>query len=66
MDANQMTALLGTGTGGTILMIVIWLYKSMVGKKLRSKCCEKDIEMGFAVENMTPPGFRNPIHVETK
>ena len=59
MDPN--TALLGTGTGSTLLLMAIYIYKSMVGKKIRSRCCEKDVEMGFSVEEMTPP--RDRFHV---
>lgn len=62
---DQNTALLSTGTGSTILMVLIWLYKTMAGKKIRSRCCERDVEMGFSVENMTPPHdrfqVRNPM-----
>jgi hypothetical protein len=52
---DQQTALLSTGTGSTLLMVLIWLYKTAAGKKIRSRCCERDIEMGFSVEEMTPP-----------
>jgi len=52
---DQQTALLSTGTGSTLLMVLIWVFKNAMGKKLRSKCCERDVEMGFSVENMTPP-----------
>lgn len=51
---EDYTALIGSSTGGTLLMVVIYLYKSMVGKKIRSRCCEKDVEMGFSVEEMSP------------
>jgi hypothetical protein len=56
MDPN--VALMSTGTGGTLLMVALYLYKSMAGKKIRSRCCEKDVEMGFSVEDMTPPQDR--------
>jgi hypothetical protein len=52
---DQQTALLSTGTGSTLLMVLIWLYKTAAGKKIRSRCCERDIEMGFSVEEMSPP-----------
>jgi hypothetical protein len=55
MDQN---ALMGTGTGGTLLLVALYLYKFMAGKKIRSRCCEKDVEMGFSVEDMTPPQDR--------
>jgi len=62
MDPN--VALMGTGTGGTLLMVALYLYKSMAGKKIRSRCCEKDVEMGFTVEDMSPKDrfeVRNPM-----
>jgi hypothetical protein len=70
MDAQtQMTALMGTGTGGTILTILYIFYKTFVGKKCRSRCCGRDIEMGMSVEDMTPPSHtterfevKNPAH----
>jgi hypothetical protein len=52
MDTN--TALLSSGTGGTLLMVLLYLYKNAVGKKIRSKCCERDVEVGFSVEDMSP------------
>jgi hypothetical protein len=61
---DQNTALLSTGTGSTILMVLIWFYKSMAGKKIRSRCCEKDVEMGFTVEDMSPKDrfeVKNPM-----
>jgi hypothetical protein len=67
---DQQTALLSTGTGSTLLMVVIWLYKTAAGKKIRSRCCERDIEMGFSVEDMSPKTdikppqhfIENPLH----
>jgi len=56
MDAQtQMTALMGTGTGGTIITILYVLYKTFIGKKCRSRCCGYDLEAGMVVEDMTPP-----------
>lgn len=62
MDPN--VALMSTGTGGTLLMVALYLYKSMAGKKIRSRCCEKDVEMGFTVEEMSPKDrfeVKNPM-----
>jgi hypothetical protein len=59
---DQTTALLSTGTGSTLLLIAVYLYKSMVGKKVRSKCCGRDLEAGFVVEEMSPHNFQiNPM-----
>jgi hypothetical protein len=54
MDNTQMTALMSTGTGGTIITMVYFFYKTFIGKKCRSRCCGQDIEMGMVVEEMTP------------
>lgn len=53
-------ALLSTGTTGTILTILYFVYKLINGRKLHSKCCDKDIEIGMQVENMTPPIIHIP------
>ena len=67
MDAQtQMTALMGTGTGGTIITILYFFYKTFVGKKCRSRCCDHDIEMGMAVEEMTPPHTHNQPKFEVR
>jgi hypothetical protein len=59
---DQNIALLSTGTGSTLLLIIVYLYKSMVGKKIRSKCCGTDLEAGFTVEEMSPHTFQvNPM-----
>ena len=36
------------------MMIVLYVYKSIVGKKIRSTCCGEDVEVGFVVEEMSP------------
>ena len=50
MDTN--TALLGTGTGGSLFLIALYIYKSVVGKKMRSRCCGTDVEVGFVVRSI--------------
>jgi hypothetical protein len=45
-------------------MIVLYVYKSIVGKKIRSRCCGEDVEVGFVVEEMSPATSttrRNPM-----
>ena len=65
MDTN--TALLGTGTGGSLFLIALYIYKSVVGKKLRSRCCGEDVEVGFVVENMSPATLHeNPMRVKDR
>jgi hypothetical protein len=58
MDTN--TALLGTGTGGTILGIILLLYKTFNKKRLRSNCCGYKTEMSMDIDNVTPPTHQNP------
>ena len=63
MDTN--TALLGTGTGGTILGVLLMLYKACNGKRIRSSCCGYKVEADFKLDDIppTPPGMQeNPLH----
>ena len=58
-------ALLSTGTGGTILGVLIMLYKVCNGKRLRSSCCGYKMEMDFKIDECppTPPDMQeNPLH----
>jgi hypothetical protein len=64
MDTN--TALLGTGTSGTILTVLYIVYKAVVGKRCRSSCCGRDLEMGVMVDNMTPPHRPDAPHFEVQ
>jgi hypothetical protein len=65
MDTN--TALLGTGTGGSLFLIVLYVYKAIVGKKIRSRCCGDDVEVGFVVEEMSPATtHRNPMRTKDR
>jgi hypothetical protein len=57
MDTN--TALLGTGTGGTILGVLLLLYKTVNGKQCRTRCCGKDFDMGFQAGDFTPSNNQN-------
>lgn len=51
-------ALLGTGTSGTILTVLYFLYKTCNNKRVHSKCCGKDVDVEFQVQEMTPPDRR--------
>jgi len=42
------------------LGIIYKTYKAIDGKKIHSKCCDKDIEFGMRVEEMTPPREHPP------
>jgi hypothetical protein len=53
MDTN--TALLSTGTGGTLLGILLMLYKTFNKKRLRSNCCGYKSEMSVDIDDITPP-----------
>jgi len=52
MDTN--TALIGTGTGGTLLGLLILLYKIINGKKCRTRCCGKDFDIAFETSEISP------------
>jgi hypothetical protein len=54
MDTTN-SALLSTTTATTIFGVIVVVYKAINGKKIRSRCCDRDVEMGMAVEDMTPP-----------
>jgi len=66
---DQQTALLSTGTGGTILMVLLYLYKTLNHRRCRSRCCGKDMDMSLDIEQTTPPHapsqdrfeVRNPV-----
>lgn len=52
---EQTTALLSTGTAGTILGVLFVIYKAINHKRLRSSCCGKSGEVSFDVGQITPP-----------
>ena len=64
MDTN--TALLGTGTGGTILTMLYFFYKTFNHTRCRSRCCGRNMDISLDIENTTPPHdrfeVRNPSH----
>ena len=68
MDTN--TALLSTGTGGTILTVLFFLYKACNGKRCKCKFFGYDIENSIDIGEITPPERgqtkfekNNPIHL---
>lgn len=68
MDTN--TALLGTGTTGTIITILYFLYKTCNGKRCKCKLFGYDIENSIDIGEITPPERRpnrfekdNPLHL---
>jgi len=58
---DQQTALLSTGTGGTILGVLVLLYRTFNHKRCRSKCCGQDLDLSLDIENTTPP-THHPAH----
>jgi hypothetical protein len=52
---DQYTALMSTGTGGTLLLIAVYIYKTFNHKRVRSNCCGKKLEMSLDVDETTPP-----------
>ena len=53
MDTNM--ALLTTGTSGTIITVLYFLYKMLNHRRCRSSCCGKKMEASIDVESTTPP-----------
>jgi hypothetical protein len=53
-------ALLSTGTGGTILAVLVLLYKTFNHKRFRSNCCGKKLEMSLDVEDT----HENPLRAQ--
>jgi hypothetical protein len=52
MDTNL--ALLSTGTGGTLIGILIIVYKTINKKRLRSNCCGIKTEVSLDIDTLTP------------
>lgn len=46
---------MSTGTGGTLLLVAIYIYKTFNHKRVRSNCCGKKLEMSLDVDETTPP-----------
>jgi hypothetical protein len=71
---DQNLALLSTGTGGTVLGVLILLYRTFNKKRLRSSCCGYKVEVSMDVSDISPdatksentvsPSFavENPLH----
>lgn len=57
MDSN---ALMGTGTGGTLLLVALYLYKTFNHKRVRSNCCGKKMEMSLDIEETSPKTDNRP------
>jgi hypothetical protein len=60
MDTN--TALLGTGTGGTIITMLFFIYRTFNHKRCRSRCCGNDMDLSLDIENTTPPQERFEVN----
>lgn len=58
---EQTTALLSTGTAGTILGVLYVIYKTFNHKRFRSSCCGKTTEVSFEVDEI--PAVANPMVV---
>ena len=60
MDNNQLVTA-GLTVGFTAVVGILYkIFRAINGKKLHSRCCDKDIEIGIQVENMTPPNVHPP------
>lgn len=65
MDDLDMIKTAGVSTTGVaVLLLVYRLFKSIQGKRLVSSCCGRKLEVGLAVEQMTPKDIviHNPLH----
>jgi len=51
---DTQTTLLSTTTGTTILGVLLMLYRTINGKRLRSNCCVRKMEMDFKVDDVPP------------
>jgi len=54
-------ALLSTGTGGTIVGVLLLLYKTCNKKKIRMKCCGYDMSASVDIGDITPENITLPI-----
>jgi hypothetical protein len=52
MDIN--TTLLSTTTGTTVIGVLVLIYRAVNGKRCRSSCCGKKVELDFKVDTMPP------------
>lgn len=51
---DTYTALLGTGTAGTIVGVIMLIYKTINHKKLKSNCCGYKGEVSIDIGDTTP------------
>jgi hypothetical protein len=56
---DQNLALLSTGTGGTILGVLILLYRTFNKKRLRSSCCGYKVEVSMDVSDISPEATKS-------
>jgi len=57
MSDELTTALSGVGVSGTIIVLIIAIWKIVAGfnhTRIRSRCCGKVAEVGIDVETGTP------------
>ena len=64
MELN--TALIGTGTGSSILGILYLIYKIELHKRCKSRCCKEQIEFSIDVGNTTPPDLEAGFSKQNK
>jgi ribosomal protein S28E/S33 len=54
MDASMSNILASTGTAGTVITILFFLYKILNGKRCHSRCCNRNIDAEFKIDDMSP------------
>lgn len=57
---DNYTALLGTGTGATLLTVLLLLYRTLNHKRFRSRCCDKEVELSLDIDD-TQIHVENPV-----
>ena len=56
---DNSTILASTGTAGTVITILYFIYRAINGKRCHISCCDTDLDAEFKVDNMTPPDRKN-------
>ncbi len=55
MDTIDMLKTAGLSSTGLLIVLVAYrIFKAMNGHRVVSSCCGKKMEVGFAVEDITP------------
>ena len=61
---DTQTTLLSTTTGTTVLGVLLLLYRTINGKRVRSNCCGRKMEMDFKVDDVPPSPQEKIVQIE--